>query len=184
MYGVSELLDFEPSKTNKLLTTIGSSLPAHSSFLVVDPLSHQFCCEKERHLQSIFLQQSFTCQKEGHTKVSVSRSILEPQILSFCTKLNLQINRDIKLSCHVWYKLFQKTSHATEISVSTETPEKVLILTHLPCVNEWRARLRANCRTNVWQLRDSSDDSNSAMYSRLLANWNQFGGVFCIPYSM
>lgn len=181
---MSELLDFAPQQTASLLKTIATHLPERASFLVVDPLSHQFCCEKERHVQSVFMQQKFTCEEEGHCKVSVTRSILEPFIQPFCSKLHLQINRDVKLSCHVWFKLLQKTGYETPVVEHSVIPERVLVLTHLPCVNEWTHCLRATCQTNVWQLRDASDGSNNAMYQRLLQSWAQYGGVVCLPYSM
>lgn len=160
-------------------------------FLCVDPLSHQFCCEKERCVQSIFLHSGdVACKETGHWKISVSRSILEPFIQPYCNQLHLQINRDIKFSCHVWFQLLHKQSNVSPGHMSLEplqTPapiEKVLIFTQLPCIHIWVKRLRQTCHTNIWQLRDSSEDGNVALMNRLLHSWSQYGGVLCIPYTL
>lgn len=186
VYGISELLDHQPNQTHTLLQTVASSLPINSNFFIVDPLSHQFCCEKEFQIQSSFTHHptsSFVCSSKGHCKVSVSRSILEPAIQSYCNLLHLQINRDIKLSCHVWFQLLHKTSETpSNQPLIQSNVEKVLILTQLPCVNEWKRKISGNCQTNVWQLRDSTESENLALYNRLIDCWSKYGGVLCIPY--
>lgn len=88
VYGVSELLDYNSTHTQHLLSLLASTLPCNASLLIVDPVSHQFCCEKEtlilRHLStSCHWHTSY----RGHDKVSVSRSLLEPAITSYCQLL-------------------------------------------------------------------------------------------------
>lgn len=157
-----------------------------SYFFIVDPLSHQFCCEKEHQIQLSFTHHSsssFVCSAKGHCKVSVSRSLLEPAIQSYCNLLHLQINRDIKLSCHVWFRLLHKTEETPSNQPSIQpNVEKVLILTQLPCVNEWKRKIRGSCQTNVWQLRDSTESENLALYNRIIDCWSKYGGILCIPY--
>lgn len=189
VYGVSELLDYQPTQTQYLLQTIAKYMKEKSLFLFVDPLSHQFCCEKERQIESFFIhsKSSFTCQQKGHCKVSVSRSILEPAIESYCSLLHLQINRDVKLSCHVWFCLLHKDHDMKEDTVSvmnTPSIDRILILTQLACIYPWNDSLHKYCHTNTWQLRDSSEDQNQAMYTRLFQNWSLYGGVLLLPYSM
>ena len=160
-----------------------------SFFLFVDPISHQFCCEKERQIESFFLHSnsSFTCQQKGHCKVSVSRSILEPAITTYCSLLHLQINRDVKLSCHVWFCLLHKdctTKDDSTIIINNPSTDRILILTQLACIYSWNEYLHQYCHTNTWQLRDSTEDQNHAIYTRLFHSWSIYGGVLLLPYSM
>ena len=113
VYGVSELLDYNSTHTQHLLSLLASTLPCNASLLIVDPVSHQFCCEKEtlilRHLStSCHWHTSY----RGHDKVSVSRSLLEPAITSYCQLLGLHINRDVKLSCHTWKPSYDEATRS------------------------------------------------------------------------
>ena len=120
VYGVSELLDSNLADTNRLLSVVASSLPPSSRFLVVDPISHQFCCEKEISVARCF--PSFKMAYRGHDKVSVSRQILEPLLAPLCTELGLEMSRDVKLSCHTWSLLLcrglEGESEAKRVCVS------------------------------------------------------------------
>ena len=187
VYGVSELLDYNSTHTQHLLSLLASTLPCNASLLIVDPVSHQFCCEKEtlilRHLStSCHWHTSY----RGHDKVSVSRSLLEPAITSYCQLLGLHINRDVKLSCHTWTLLLRKEANLDSdhqekrICCSSKPVSTVLILTQSPCIWQWQWMLRKKTHSNIWCI---SDPSNLAMMKRLVQSWQQFGGVLLLPYS-
>ena len=112
VYGVSELLDSSLDETKRLLSVVASSLPPSSHFLVIDPISHQFCCEKEVSVMRCF--PSFKTIYRGHDKVSVSRQNLEPSLAPLCGKLGLEMSRDVKLSCHTWSLLLRRGSEESE----------------------------------------------------------------------
>ena len=112
VYGVSELLDSSLDETKRLLSVVASSLPPSSHFLVIDPISHQFCCEKEVSVMRCF--PSFKTIYRGHDKVSVSRQNLEPSLAPLCAKLGLEMSRDVKLSCHTWSLLLRRGSEESE----------------------------------------------------------------------
>ena len=186
VYGVSELLDYNSTHTQHLLSLIASTLPCNASLLIVDPVSHQFCCEKEtlilRHLTA---SSHWHISYRGHDKVSVSRSLLEPAIASYCQLLGLQINRDVKLSCHTWTLLLRKEAnlgadHQEKRICSSKSVSTVLILTQSPCIWQWQWMLRKKTHSNIWSI---SDPSNLAMMKRLVQSWQQFGGALLLPYS-
>ena len=119
MYGFSELLDSFPEETLLMLHGLRDCLPEGCLFMVVDPLSHQFCCEKEMEMKMAMMSCEGERDKrkrcaewgvlyEGHDKVSVTRSVIEPFIGKMCATLNMQMNRDIKLSCHTWCVVMKK----------------------------------------------------------------------------
>lgn len=112
VYGVSELLDSSLAETKRLLSVVASSLPPSSHFLVIDPISHQFCCEKEVSVMRCF--PSFKTIYRGHDKVSVSRQNLEPSLAPLCAELGLEMSRDVKLSCHTWSLLLRRGSEESE----------------------------------------------------------------------
>lgn len=187
VYGVSELLDYDSIHTQHLLSLIASSLPCNASLLIVDPVSHQFCCEKETLiLRQVSASGQWHICYQGHDKVSVSRSLLEPAIASYCQRLGLQINRDVKLSCHTWTLLLRKeanldTQHQEKrICCSTKSISTILILTQSPCIWKWQWMLHHLTHTNIWYI---TDPSNLAMMKRLVQSWQQFGGVLLLSYS-
>ena len=119
VYGFSELLDSFPEETLLMLHGLRDCLPEGCLFMVVDPLSHQFCCEKEMEVRMAMMSCEGERDKrrrcaewgvlyEGHDKVSVTRSVIEPFIGKMCATLNMQMNRDIKLSCHTWCVVMKK----------------------------------------------------------------------------
>lgn len=119
VYGFSELLDSFPEETLLMLHSLRDFLPEGCLFMVVDPLSHQFCCEKEMEVKMAMMSCEGERDKrkrcaewgvlyEGHDKVSVTRSVIEPFIGKMCATLNMQMNRDIKLSCHTWCVVMKK----------------------------------------------------------------------------
>ena len=119
VYGFSELLDSFPEETLLMLHSLRDFLPEGCLFMVVDPLSHQFCCEKEMEMKMAMMSCEGERDKrkrcaewgvlyEGHDKVSVTRSVIEPFIGKMCATLNMQMNRDIKLSCHTWCVVMKK----------------------------------------------------------------------------
>ena len=119
VYGFSELLDSFPEETLLMLHGLRDFLPEGCLFMVVDPLSHQFCCEKEMEVKMAMMSCEGERDKrkrcaewgvlyEGHDKVSVTRSVIEPFIGKMCATLNMQMNRDIKLSCHTWCVVMKK----------------------------------------------------------------------------
>ena len=119
VYGFSELLDSFPEETLLMLHGLRDCLPEGCLFMVVDPLSHQFCCEKEMEVKMAMMSCEGERDKrrrcaewgvlyEGHDKVSVTRSVIEPFIGKMCATLNMQMNRDIKLSCHTWCVVMKK----------------------------------------------------------------------------
>ena len=119
VYGFSELLDSFPEETLLMLHGLRDFLPEGCLFMVVDPLSHQFCCEKEMEMKMAMMSCEGERDKrkrcaewgvlyEGHDKVSVTRSVIEPFIGKMCATLNMQMNRDIKLSCHTWCVVMKK----------------------------------------------------------------------------
>ena len=119
VYGFSELLDSFPEETLLMLHSLRDFLPEGCLFMVVDPLSHQFCCEKEMEVRMAMMSCEGERDKrrrcaewgvlyEGHDKVSVTRSVIEPFIGKMCATLNMQMNRDIKLSCHTWCVVMKK----------------------------------------------------------------------------
>lgn len=187
VYGVSELLDYDPTHTYHLLSLIASSLPQNASLLIVDPVSHQFCCEKETLiLRQLSNSSHWDITYRGHDKISVSRSLLEPAIASYCKLLGLQINRDVKLSCHTWTLLLRKEANIYEayeekrVCCPPKIVSTVLILTQSPCICQWQSILRKRIHTNVWSV---SDTSNQPLMKRLVQSWQRFGGVLLLPYS-
>lgn len=224
VYGFSELLDSFPEETLLMLHGLRDFLPEGCLFMVVDPLSHQFCCEKEMEVKMAMM----SCEGErdkrkrcaewgvlydGHDKVSVTRSVIEPFIGKMCATLNMQMNRDIKLSCHTWCVVMKKgegcvrsvslplspsslplspsplTSTpspltATLTATLTTTPTTTLILTQLPCIEDITRTLRSTLHTNLWLPRDCADDANRALYARLTSAWQRYGGVLVLPYTV
>ena len=196
VYGISELLDFDEANTLAFLHSLRDLLPEDCLFMVVDPLSHQFCCEKEIAVKRAMLcnvpvhredkrlrQMGWKLLYEGHDKVSVSRSIIEPWIIKYCSTLNMQINRDIKLSCHTWSVLLKKQAPGDSIPPPLASPFTALLLTQFPCIENIVATLRS-LRTNVWLPHDTCEESNPTLTNRLLQAWIQNGGVLCLPYTV
>lgn len=196
VYGISELFDFDEANTLAFLHSLRDLLPEGCLFMVVDPLSHQFCCEKEiavkramlctfpvHHEDKRLKRMGWKLLYEGHDKVSVSRLIIEPLIIKYCATLNMQINRDIKLSCHTWSVLLKKQAAGDSIPPPLSSPFTVLLLTQFPCITNIVATLR-RLRTNVWLPHDTCEESNPTLTNRLLQAWIQNGGVLCLPYTV
>ena len=185
VYGISELLDFDESHTVALLRFLSRELPINSELLIVDPVSLEFLNEKEALIKTVL-----SCDVEwnelfhGQDKVSVSRSIIEPYILTYCNSLHLLINRDIKFSCHTWAMYLSKQSareESKDIRLDVNAPT-CLILTQPICVPEWVSKLRAAIQTSVWTIDDVSAQ-NRAMIDRLCKAWRRFGGILILPYA-
>ena len=181
------MLDFDEPKTLSFLQFISKEMSVGARIMIVDPVSHEFCHEKEDIVKQTLSQES--CWNEeyhGNDKVSVTRSILEPFIQDYCTSLQMQINRDIKFSCHTWTLLLcKKSAHIeAQIEAPIETPPicTTLILTQSSYISEWSNQLRQSCRTNFWGPRDLSY-LHHALIHRLVHAWSQYGGVLCLPYS-
>ena len=205
VYGISELLDYDMPNTECLLSQIAQSLPSKALLLIVDPVSHQFCCEKEtlirRHIENSSTT-AWTMLYKQHDKVSVTRKLIEPQLKQYCDLLHLQIHRDVKLSCHTWTLLMQKEGgHEKEINQDnndyTQTTSKrvclsttptpsfstVLLLTQSPCISQWVDSLREQVHTNLWYPRDTATSLDQAIFGRLVHSWKRFGGILLIAYS-
>ena len=196
VYGISELLDFDEAHSLAFLHSLRDLLPEDCLFMVVDPLSHQFCCEKEIAVKRAMMGNGSVQREEkrpkrvgwkllyeGHDKVSVTRSILEPLIIKHCTSLNMQINRDIKLSCHTWCVLLRKEGPGDSIPPPLPSPHTTLLLTQFPCIENIVATLRP-LHTNLWLPRDACDETTPTLSDRLLRAWTQNGGVLCLPYTV
>ena len=196
VYGISELLDFDEAHSLAFLHSLRDLLPEDCLFMVVDPLSHQFCCEKEIAVKRAMMGNGSVQREEkrpkrvgwkllyeGHDKVSVTRSILEPLIIKHCASLNMQINRDIKLSCHTWCVLLRKEGPGDSIPPPLPSPHTTLLLTQFPCIENIVATLRP-LHTNLWLPRDACDETNPTISDRLLRAWTQNGGVLCLPYTV
>lgn len=185
VYGISELLDFDEPKAKELLLFLAKELTIQSELLIVDPISLEFLNEKEQFIKdTLMLNVKWDEQYHGHDKVSVSRSVIEPHIQSYCDSLHLLINRDIKYSCHTWTMYLSKFSNK-------ENPPKEypiimynssLILTQSVCIPDWVSKIRKVCRTNIWIIEDTSP-SNQATIDRLYRAWRRYGGVLCAPYT-
>lgn len=217
VYGFSELLDSFPEETLLMLHGLRDFLPEGCLFMVVDPLSHQFCCEKEMEVKMAMMSCEGERDKrkrcaewgvlyEGHDKVSVTRSVIEPFIGKMCATLNMQMNRDIKLSCHTWCVVMKKGEGcvrsvslplspsslppspspltSSPLTTLTTTPTTTLILTQLPCIEDITRTLRSTLHTNLWLPRDCADDANRALYARLTSAWQRYGGVLVLPYTV
>ena len=206
VYGISELLDYDMPNTERLLSQIAQSLPPKTSLLIVDPVSHQFCCEKEtlirRHIENSSAMQ-WTILYKQHDKISVTRKLIEPQLKQYCDMLHLQIHRDVKLSCHTWTLLMQKQDRAANAanqesndysqetskrvclspSPSPSTYSTILLLTQSPCISQWVDSLREQVRTNLWYPRDTATSLDQAIFGRLVQSWKRFGGILLIAYS-
>ena len=196
VYGISELLDFDEAHSLAFLHSLRDLLPEDCLFMVVDPLSHQFCCEKEIAVKRAMMGNGSVQREEkrpkrvgwkllyeGHDKVSVTRSILEPLIIKHCASLNMQINRDIKLSCHTWCVLLRKEGPGDSIPPPLPSPHTTLLLTQFPCIENIVATLRP-LHTNLWLPCDACDETNPTISDRLLRAWMQNGGVLCLPYTV
>lgn len=196
VYGISELLDFDEAHSLAFLHSLRDLLPEDCLFMVVDPLSHQFCCEKEIAVKRAMMGNGSVQREEkrpkrvgwkllyeGHDKVSVTRSILEPLIIKHCASLNMQINRDIKLSCHTWCVLLRKEGPGDSIPPPLPSPHTTLLLTQFPCIENIVATFRP-LHTNLWLPRDACDETNPTISDRLLRAWMQNGGVLCLPYTV
>lgn len=217
VYGFSELLDSFPEETLLMLHGLRDCLPEGCLFMVVDPLSHQFCCEKEMEVRMAMMSCEGERDKrrrcaewgvlyEGHDKVSVTRSVIEPFIGKMCATLNMQMNRDIKLSCHTWCVVMKKGEGcvrsvslplspsslppspspltSSPLTTLTTTPTTTLILTQLPCIEDITRTLRSTLHTNLWLPRDCADDANRALYARLTSAWQRYGGLLVLPYTV
>lgn len=204
VYGVSELLDYDRSNTDHLLSHISQALPTGASILIVDPVSHQFCCEKETHILRLMERTSQTAWRvtyKQHDKVSVTRSLLEPQLIRYCDLLHLQIHRDVKLSCHTWTILMTKEEddehddygdgddehddHGKRVCLqsSSSSFNTILLLTQSPCISQWVDLLRTQSHTNLWYPRENATSLDQAVFGRLVQSWQQFGGVLIASYS-
>lgn len=185
VYGISELLDFDEPKAQELLLFLAKELTIQSELLIVDPISLEFLNEKEQFIKDILmLNVTWKEQYHGHDKVSVSRSVIEPHIQSYCDSLHLLINRDIKYSCHTWTMYLSKSSNKERYSRECLyfAYDCCLILTQSVCIPDWVSRIRKVCRTNIWIIEDTSA-SNQATIDRLYRAWRRYGGVLCAPYT-
>ena len=185
VYGISELLDFDEPKAQELLLFLAKELTIQSELLIVDPISLEFLNEKEQFIKDILmLNVTWKEQYHGHDKVSVSRSVIEPHIQSYCDSLHLLINRDIKYSCHTWTMYLSKSSNKERYSQEYLyfAYDCCLILTQSVCIPDWVSRIRKVCRTNIWIIEDTSP-SNQATIDRLYRAWRRYGGVLCAPYT-
>ena len=185
VYGISELLDFDEPKAQELLLFLAKELTIQSELLIVDPISLEFLNEKEQFIKDILmLNVTWNEQYHGHDKVSVSRSVIEPHIQSYCDSLHLLINRDIKYSCHTWTMYLSKSSNKERYSQEYLyfAYDCCLILTQCVCIPDWVSRIRKVCRTNIWIIEDTSP-SNQATIDRLYRAWRRYGGVLCAPYT-
>ena len=185
VYGISELLDFDEPKAQELLLFLAKELTIQSELLIVDPISLEFLNEKEQFIKDILmLNVTWNEQYHGHDKVSVSRSVIEPHIQSYCDSLHLLINRDIKYSCHTWTMYLSKSSNKERYSQEYLyfAYDCCLILTQCVCIPDWVSRIRKVCRTNIWIIEDTSA-SNQATIDRLYRAWRRYGGVLCAPYT-
>lgn len=184
MYGISELLDFDENKTRQFLLFLCEKLSDHSELLLVDPISHEFYNEKEVLIKKILnYSTEWTEYYHGQDKVSVSRSIIEPYIITYCKSLHMLINRDIKFSCHTWtLYLCKQCKRVNPLIDSIQHVPLCLILTQPPCISDWISCIRQSCNTNCWTIGDVSK-TNKAMVDRLQQAWRRFGGVLCLPYS-
>ena len=185
VYGISELLDFDEPKAEELLFFLAKELTIQSELLIVDPISLEFLNEKEQFIKdTLIMNAQWKEQYHGHDKVSVTRSVIEPYIQSYCNSLHLLINRDIKYSCHTW------TMYLSKFSNERRPPQEYmciaynccLILTQSICIPDWVSRIRKACRTNIWTIEDASE-SNQAIIDRLYRAWRRYGGVLCAPYT-
>ena len=185
VYGISELLDFDEPKAEELLFFLAKELTIQSELLIVDPISLEFLNEKEQFIKdALIMYAQWNKQYHGHDKVSVSRSIIEPHIQSYCDSLHLLINRDIKYSCHTW------TMYLSKYSNEERPPQEYLgigydcslIVTQCICIPDWVSRVRKACRTNIWIIEDASE-SNQAIIDRLYRAWRRYGGVLFAPYT-
>ena len=185
VYGISELLDFDEPKAQELLLFLAKELTIQAELLIVDPISLEFLNEKEQFIKDILmLNVTWKEQYHGHDKVSVSRSVIEPHIQSYCDSLHLLINRDIKYSCHTWTMYLSKSSNKERYSREYLyfAYDCCLILTQSVCIPDWVSRIRKVCRTNIWIIEDTSP-SNQATIDRLYRAWRRYGGVLCAPYT-
>lgn len=185
VYGISELLDFDEPKAQELLLFLAKELTIQAELLIVDPISLEFLNEKEQFIKDILmLNVTWKEQYHGHDKVSVSRSVIEPHIQSYCDSLHLLINRDIKYSCHTWTMYLSKSSNKERYSRECLyfAYDCCLILTQSVCIPDWVSRIRKVCRTNIWIIEDTSA-SNQATIDRLYRAWRRYGGVLCAPYT-
>ena len=185
VYGISELLDFDEPKAQELLLFLAKELTIQSELLIVDPISLEFLNEKEQFIKDILmLNVTWNERYHGHDKVSVSRSVIEPHIQSYCDSLHLLINRDIKYSCHTWTMYLSKSSNKERYSQEYLyfAYNCCLILTQSVCIPDWVSRIRKVCRTNIWIIEDTSP-SNQATIDRLYRAWRRYGGVLCAPYT-
>ena len=185
VYGISELLDFDEPKAQELLLFLAKELTIQAELLIVDPISLEFLNEKEQFIKDILmLNVTWNERYHGHDKVSVSRSVIEPHIQSYCDSLHLLINRDIKYSCHTWTMYLSKSSNKERYSQEYLyfAYNCCLILTQSVCIPDWVSRIRKVCRTNIWIIEDTSP-SNQATIDRLYRAWRRYGGVLCAPYT-
>ena len=185
VYGISELLDFDEPKAQELLLFLAKELTIQAELLIVDPISLEFLNEKEQFIKDILmLNVTWNERYHGHDKVSVSRSVIEPHIQSYCDSLHLLINRDVKYSCHTWTMYLSKSSNKERYSQEYLyfAYNCCLILTQSVCIPDWVSRIRKVCRTNIWIIEDTSP-SNQATIDRLYRAWRRYGGVLCAPYT-
>ena len=185
VYGISELLDFDEPKAQELLLFLAKELTIQSELLIVDPISLEFLNEKEQFIKDILmLNVTWNERYHGHDKVSVSRSVIEPHIQSYCDSLHLLINRDVKYSCHTWTMYLSKSSNKERYlrEYLYFAYNCCLILTQSVCIPDWVSRIRKVCRTNIWIIEDTSP-SNQATIDRLYRAWRRYGGVLCAPYT-
>lgn len=185
VYGISELLDFDEPRAQELLLFLANELTIQSELLIVDPISLEFLNEKEQFIKDTLIQDAkWNEHYHGQDKVSVSRSVIEPYIQTYCDSLHLLINRDIKFSCHTWSMYLSKLSNEKKPlkEYAGFAYDCCLIFTQSICIPDWVSRIRKACRTNIWTADDASA-SNQAIIDRLYRAWRRYGGVLCAPYT-
>lgn len=121
-------------------------------------------------------------------KVNISRSLLDQSVFSeWCQQLNIFINKDIKLSSHIWYNhyVFDKQNNQINQKLLTVHKDYILVLCSYSSIQYYKFLFDQTGKSYyLWSLEDVVlKASQTPLIDRLLYAYSTLGGVLFLSYT-
>jgi len=111
IYGLTELHDNDRSATERFLNMVFSNMSSNCKMVVADP--YKTCFGKDKWIDKI-AQSSMNISCTCRVKVRMEEQFVRDSVLApWISTMGLQLNEDIKLSAHVWYRCYSKLSNVS-----------------------------------------------------------------------
>ncbi|GBG23781.1 ATP-dependent RNA helicase dhx8, partial [Hondaea fermentalgiana] len=172
MYGLTELVDHDRAAARRCIESIVSNLAPNSAFVIVDP--KKTCFGKDAWLDGIPAVQSCQALVAEDIKFTMQREHVEQSVLAeWAQNFGLIYNDDIKLSMHVWLRIYQP--RCVKIPQSVRPPDVksslALYVTYTSAqqdnVVDWLQRINSRLRVFTLAVTDASvvpEDQDSAVW--------------------